>query len=395
MEPSQSFNLGYPHIPTDWEEVPQFSDDEAAEDHKIDLTENLDVSGNTDDLISLISHELRTPLTSISGAIGLLMSGKLGEISTQGQRMLEIALSNTDRLVRLTNMIESNPETQAKILTMQDLERLRLGNDLRSAVASALRSSTSPEINPSENQELELNYQPIIFLPTGAITGFEALARWCNPRLGIISPAEFIPIAEETKLINSLGLWVLRTACQQLHEWQQEFPRQSSLSMSVNVSGIQLAEPDFISQVQLVLADYPLLPNSLRLEITESVLMENKQVVLDNLKQLKALGIKLYIDDFGTGYSSLSRLYELPLDVLKIDQSFIREEKWDLIYTLMLLAQSQRLGVIAEGVETKDQSNCLKNLGCAEAQGYLFSEPLNKITAAKLLADKVEFITSQ
>lgn len=404
-------------IPLEWEKLPKFLDDKA---RNYDLNSSQDIDSqdigidkeNVDDIISLISHELRTPLTCIRGAIGLLLSGKIGAIPQQGQRMLEIALNNTDRLVRLTNMIESNPEAQAKILTAEDLERLRLGNDLYAAVASALKNnqsshSTQPNAttsplkqiaNVETNQELTLNYQPIVDLGTREITGFEALARWYNPRLGAISPAEFIPIAEETGLINDLGMWVLRTACKQLHQWQQEFPchspQKSPLTMSVNVSGIQLANPEFIMQVQAVLAEYPLQPTSLRLEITESVLMDDKGATLDTLNQLKKLGIKLYIDDFGTGYSSLSRLYELPLDILKIDQSFIRQQKWDLVYTLMLLAHSQKLGVIAEGVETQAQCDRLQDLGCTDAQGYLFSKPLDTVIATKFLRDRKIFTTN-
>jgi c-di-GMP phosphodiesterase len=399
-------------VPIEWEKLPKFLDDEARNPES-DLAQDMEINDeNVDEFISLISHELRTPLTCIRGAIGLLLSGKIGAIPQQGQRMLEIALNNTDRLVRLTNMIESNPEAQAKILTAEDLERLRLGNDLYAAVASALRNnhganssqndaatlSINHIANLEANQELTLNYQPIVDLDTREITGFEALARWYNPRLGTISPGEFIPIAEETGLINDLGIWVLRTACKQLHQWQQEFPdhssKQSSLTMSVNVSGIQLADPEFIFQVQAVLAEYPLRPTSLRLEITETVLMENKGVTLDTLNQLKELGIKLYIDDFGTGYSSLSRLYELPLDILKIDQSFIRQQKWDLVYTLMLLAHSQKLGVIVEGVETQTQCDRLQSLGCTDAQGYFFSRPVDTIAATKFLADKKVFTTN-
>lgn len=396
-------------IPFEREEVPTFLDDEAR-NPEIDLAQDIDINENIeniDEFIALISHELRTPLTCIRGAIGLLLSGKIGTIPQQGQRMLQIALNNTDRLVRLTNMIESNPEAQAKILTTEDLERLRLGNDLYSAVASALQNDRvnsekhSSSLPPNQtakletNQELALNYQPIVDLDTKKITGFEALARWYNPRLGTVSPGEFIPIAEETGLINNLGIWVLRTACKQLHQWQQQFPQnsphQSPLTMSVNVSGIQLADPEFIFQVQAVLAEYPLLPTSLRLEITESVLMENKGATLDTLNQLKNLGIKLYIDDFGTGYSSLSRLYELPLDVLKIDQSFIRQQKWDLVYTLMLLAHSQKLGVIVEGVETQAQCDRLHGLGCTHVQGYLFSKPVDTTAATKFLMEKTVF----
>ncbi len=342
-------------------------------DKIIDNLNHLDdiaIEASTEEFIAIISHELRTPLTSIRGAIGLLLSGKLGNVSQKGQRMLEIALSNTDRLERLTNVIESDPETQAKLITTEDLDRLRLGNDLRSAI---------------NRQELEVHYQSIVNLETTEIMGFEALVRWRNQRLGVVPPDQFIPIAEESNLIIPLGLFVLKTACQQLHQWQQEFPREIPLTMSVNVSGRQLEDPEFILEVQNILQEIPLAPNSLRLEITESVLMENQAIVLETLHQLKKLGIKIYIDDFGTGYSSLSRLYELPLDVMKIDKSFIQQQKWDLIYTLMLLAHSRRLDVIVEGVETKVQCDRLLELGCVHGQGYFFAKPVKAETATESL----------
>lgn len=336
----------------------------------IDDIDDITIEASTEEFIAIISHELRTPLTSIRGAIGLLLSGKLGNISPKGKRMLEIALSNTDRLERLTNVIESDPETQAKLITTEDLDRLRLGNDLRSAI---------------NRQELEVHYQSIVNLETGEIQGFEALVRWRNQRLGVVPPDQFIPIAEESDLINPLGLFVLKTACQQLHQWQQEFPRERPLTMSVNVSGRQLENPEFILEVQRILQEIPLAPSSLRLEITESVLMENQVMVLETLHQLKKLGIKIYIDDFGTGYSSLSRLYELPLDVMKIDKSFIQQQKWDLIYTLMLLAHSRRLDVIVEGVETQVQCDRLLELGCVHGQGYFFAKPVKAQTVTESL----------
>ncbi|NJL90952.1 MAG: EAL domain-containing protein [Coleofasciculaceae cyanobacterium SM2_1_6] len=339
-------------------------------DKIVDNIDNIYIDASTEEFIAIISHELRTPLTSIRGAIGLLLSGKLGNISPKGKRMLEIALSNTDRLERLTNVIESDPETQAKLITTEDLDRLRLGNDLRSAI---------------HRQELEVHYQSIVNLETSEIQGFEALVRWRNQRLGVIPPDQFIPIAEESDLINPLGLFVLKTACQQLHQWQQEFPRKRPLTMSVNVSGRQLENPEFILEFQKILQDIPLAPDSLRLEITESVLMENQAMVLETLHQIKELGIKIYIDDFGTGYSSLSRLYELPVDVMKIDKSFIHQQKWDLIYTLMLLAHSRRLDVIVEGVETKAQCDRLLELGCVYGQGYLFAKPVKAQTATEAL----------
>jgi EAL domain-containing protein (putative c-di-GMP-specific phosphodiesterase class I) len=212
-------------------------------------------------------------------------------------------------------------------------------------------------------------------LETHEITGFEALVRWQHPRQGVISPTEFIPLAEETGLIKRLGTWVLREACRQLHSWQQQ--SRPFLTMSVNLSSIQLSQPDLVEQVQEILQESGVAYGSLRLEITESAIIENQATAIATLRQLKALGIQLYMDDFGTGYSSLSRLHDLPIDVLKIDRSFVCQQKWDIIQAIMILSGSLKLKVIAEGVETPEELENLNRLGCTQAQGYLFSKPLD------------------
>ncbi|MBD2181677.1 EAL domain-containing protein [Aerosakkonema funiforme] len=329
-------------------------------------------ASDADQCATLVSYELRTPLTSIRGALSLLLSGKLGTLTKQSQRLLEIAIKNTDRLMRLTRAIENDEELSLSILTATNLALYRLENDLRLAI---------------EHKELELYYQPIVCLETNRITGFEALTRWRHPQRGFISPTEFIPIAEKTRLINPLGTWAIESACRQLKSWQQQFPNCQPLTMSVNVSSIQLSQLDLVEQVQRILHETGVASSSLRLEITESTIMENPTRAIATLKQLKSLGLKLYLDDFGTGYSSLSCLHELPIDVLKIDRSFVTQKKWDLIWTIMMLAYSQKLEAIAEGVETAEQLAQLKLLGCQKAQGYFFSQPVNVEAAEALLTE--------
>lgn len=329
-------------------------------------------AANTDELAALVSYELRTPLTSIRGALGLLLSGQLGPLPKQTKRLLEIAVNNTDRLVRLTAALEKEQELHPRILNAAAMARFQIEKDLRLALA---------------RQEFQLYYQPIVHLETSEITGFEALARWQHPQRGMISPIEFIPIAEETGLIQPLGTWVLREACHQLYSWQKEFPSHVPLTMSVNISSQQLSQPNLVEQVQQILQESPVATGSLRLEITESMIMENQVTANNVLHQLKNLGIVLYIDDFGTGYSSLSRLHELPIDVMKIDRSFIKQKKWDIIWAMMILAYSLGLEVIAEGLETEEEIRSMKNLGCNLGQGYFYSQPIDAQSAGALIAN--------
>lgn len=253
---------------------------------------------------------------------------------------------------------------------------MQLENDLRKAI---------------EHQDFELYYQPIVALATGKIVGFEALVRWQHAEQGLISPAKFVPIAEETGLIIPLGQWVLREACRQLKEWQDAFPHDPPLTVSVNLSGRQFSQPSLISQIKQTLVDTGLDARSLKLEITESAIMENPESAMDMLLQLKAMGIQLSVDDFGTGYSSLGYLYRFPMDLLKIDQSFISRvdvdgEKLELVRTIITLAWNLGMDVVAEGVETTKQLAQLKALKCEYAQGFLFSKPLPKTDAAALIA---------
>ena len=313
-----------------------------------------------------ISHELRTPLTVIQGALDLLGSGRLGLLSDRGQRMVKIAANNVERLMRLTTALEQESE-EVISLSSEDLGRLRLERDLMQALS---------------NQELGLQYQPIVSLVNGSITGFEVLARWHHPMLGLVSPTQFIPLAEASGSIIEIGAWVIRSACQQMQVWQQQFPAQfTPLTLSVNLSCKQIACPELPEQIEQILRETGLSAQSLKLEITESSIMSHPDVIELVLSQLQVLGVQLYIDDFGTGYSSLSRLLELPLDVLKIDRSFVQQlssERGEyLVRAIANLAQSLGIDVIAEGVETAEQSLKLQSLGCHRGQGYLFARPLD------------------
>ncbi|MDY6938684.1 MAG: EAL domain-containing protein [Cyanobacteriota bacterium] len=327
------------------------------------------------ELTSLLSYELRSPLTSIRGVLGLLRSGQFGGLSDTGQHLLEIAMHNTERLIRLAETIECDVEPPISVLSTAEIERFQLESDLLLAW---------------EHQEFELCYQPIVSLDRGVTIGFEALVRWQHPTRGLVSPAVFIPFAEKIGLIDRLGLWVLHQACTQLKIWQDRFPQDTPLTLSVNVSTIQLAQSDLSERIREICEDTGIAPGSLRLEITESSSIENSERAMASLDRLNAMGIQLYLDDFGTGYSSLSRLQDLRVDVLKIDRSFVSQKKWEVIWSILLLAESLGLDVIAEGVETAEDLEKLRLLGCKRVQGFLFSQPMDANSATSLIGMTIE-----
>ncbi|GAB1543242.1 hypothetical protein NUACC21_59160 [Scytonema sp. NUACC21] len=241
-----------------------------------------------------------------------------------------------------------------------------------------------------ERQELSVHYQPIVSVETERITGFEALVRWHHPERGPISPSEFIPIAEETGLLIPLGQWVLRESCQQLRQWQLEFSDLDPLTISVNFSSRQFSQANLVETICQTLQETNLNPSSLKLEITESTLMANPESAATILKRLKAFGIQLCIDDFGTGYSSLAYLHRFPIDILKVDRSFVNRIDSDndqlvIVRAITTLAHNLGMSVIAEGVETVKQLEQLRLLQCDRAQGYLFSKPLNTEETTLLL----------
>jgi diguanylate cyclase (GGDEF)-like protein len=253
------------------------------------------------------------------------------------------------------------------------VQRLQLENDLHRAL---------------EQQEFLLHYQPIINLTTGAISGFEALIRWQHPSKGMISPVEFISCIEETGLIVPIGLLVLRQACEQLQIWQQLGAK--DLLMSVNLSVRQFAHPLLLDELDRVLIETGILPQQLKLEITESAIMDNAQTAIEIAQQLQLRQIHLSIDDFGTGYSSLSYLHHFPVQSLKIDRSFIQsigtdQKITEIVQAVLNLGHALDMTVVAEGVETADQLDCLNRLGCDYGQGYFFAKPLNSEQATNLI----------
>ncbi|NET03603.1 MAG: EAL domain-containing protein [Symploca sp. SIO2B6] len=259
------------------------------------------------------------------------------------------------------------------------VDRLQLETDLRRAI---------------ERQEFMVYYQPIVSLATGQIIGFEALLRWQHPQRGLVYPTEFIPTAEETGLISPMDWWTLRQACHQMKLWQEEFQDIQPLTINVNLSCQQFTQPDLIQQIDAILQETELSANSLKLEITESQVMDNPDLVRNWLLQLKQRQINLCIDDFGTGYSSLSRLDNFPINTLKIDRSFVSRigapgKNAEIIQAIVNLAQTLNIEVVAEGIEASEQADSLLALQCEYGQGYLFSKPVDSHAARKLLMDGV------
>jgi diguanylate cyclase (GGDEF)-like protein/PAS domain S-box-containing protein len=262
--------------------------------------------------------------------------------------------------------------------------------DMRASVMARLQLETDLR-RALERGEFRNFYQPIVALVSGEIAGFEALLRWQHPTRGLLTPNEFIPVAEETGLIRDLGWWNLREACRQISEWRASASAHRHLTISVNLSAKQFLQPKLVEDIGKLMHDLALPPDALKLEITESTVMADPTAAVEMLQHIKSLGIRLAIDDFGTGYSSLSYLHRFPLDTLKIDRSFISNmgndgEGMEIARTILPMANNLQLDVVAEGVETIQQVALLKKLHCKYGQGYYFSRPLSAEGTAALLA---------
>jgi diguanylate cyclase (GGDEF)-like protein/PAS domain S-box-containing protein len=335
------------------------------------LLDDIDTRDSASRVAERIFLSLRSPIRIGSQEIFSTVSIGIAFSSTDYAEAEE-ALRDAD-----TAMYQAKTAGKARAQIFDDsmhtraLRLLKLENSLRRAV---------------ERDEFVLHYQPIVALQDSQVAGFEALVRWQHPERGLVAPYEFIHLAEETGLIYGIGRWTLREACQRLVEWNGN----ASLSMSVNLSARQFSQADLIEQIEGVLRETGLPPARLKLEITESVIMENPEVAVAMLHRMRELGTRLVIDDFGTGYSSLSYLLRFPADTLKIDRSFVAAlgkggKNEDIVGAIVSLARSLEMDVVAEGVESQEQCAILKGLGCGYAQGFLFSEALDAAAARRLL----------
>jgi predicted signal transduction protein with EAL and GGDEF domain len=298
-------------------------------------------------------------------------------LSATGYKAPDEVLRDADlAMYRAKALGKGRYEVFDQTMHVQAVGRLALETDLRRAL---------------QNEEFILHYQPIVDLTSGTITGLEALVRWQKSEKELIYPGDFIHVAEETGLILNLGMWVLHEACQKMRAWQRQFPRKEPLTISINFSARQFTQPDLVSQIHDIIGKTGIDPATVRLELTESVTMANAERAIRVLEQLRSLGLRISIDDFGTGYSSLSYLHRFPLDILKIDRSFVSqldnaEEGLQIIHTILSLAHSLNMEVVAEGIETEKHLAKLRALGCETGQGYYFSKPVDEAGIQALLS---------
>jgi diguanylate cyclase (GGDEF)-like protein len=325
---------------------------------------------------------LRTPF-SIRGR-EMFVTASIGiALSPTGYQRPEQLIRDADTaMYRAKALGKARHELFDASMHASAVDRLSLEGDIRRAI---------------ERGEFALHYQPIVDLQSRQWTGFEALLRWQRGGRSI-SPAEFVPIVEDMGLIEALGAWVIREACGQIAAWRVQYPDGPALGVTVNVSARQLNRADFVEIVRQALSAAQLQAGDLRIEITESTLVENPEIADVVLRELRAIGVKVYLDDFGTGFSSLSHLHRFPVDTLKIDRSFIaslsagkREPAF--VESIVALAKMLGTNVIAEGVETEAQLQELVRLGCEEAQGFLFAGPLPPRTAEAMIARGAEAMT--
>ncbi|MDP9457558.1 MAG: EAL domain-containing protein [Actinomycetota bacterium] len=349
-------------------------------DEFVVLLEDVRGRGEATEAATRIAEALREPFllgaheeafVSVSIGVALASGGedRTGSSPDDLLRWADVAMYEAKRKGKAHHAV-FDPSMDARAL-----ERLRLGADLGRAV---------------ERGEFRVHYQPEVELSTGRIVGFEALVRWEHPEQGLVSPARFIPVAEETGLIVPIGRWVLEEACRRAKEWQEHRPNGPPPLMSVNLSARQFEHPDLACDVARALGESGLDPGRLVLEITESVLMEDAPSTIATLEELKSLGVGLAVDDFGTGYSSLSYLRRFPVDYLKIDRSFVDGIEEDsggavLVSGIVDLGHALGLSVVAEGVETEGQLGLLRGMGCELAQGYHFARPMPGEEAGVLL----------
>lgn len=325
---------------------------------------------NIGELFLINDHQI---LTSVS--IGIAISDLEYVCANEILRDANIAMHHSRNLGRGKQALFTTSMNQgAKV-------RWQLEFDLRQAIA---------------REEFYLVYQPIVSLHQHDLSGFEVLLRWMHPLQGLISPLEFLAIAEETGEIVQIGYWVLETACKQLHQWQQEFPNIPLITLAINVSAIQVIQPEFVERIQSIIAECQVLPSLIKLEITETMLMDNIEISSQKLEQLRGIGVQVYIDDFGTGYSSFSYLQNLPIDVLKIDRSFTNRVSTDvksrrIVQSILRLANNLGMGIVIEGVETLQELEYFEALGgiSIEVQGYFISHPLDSEKATQWIQSTI------
>jgi diguanylate cyclase (GGDEF)-like protein len=327
-------------------------------------------------LVEQIQHSMRQPFTIDSHTVSVTLSIGIVIDTTSYQSASDILRDADNAMYRAKSKGPGCYEVFQAKLHHPVTAQLQLETDLRQAI---------------EREELVIHYQPVVSIRNQRLLGFEALVRWHHPHRGLVFPSDFIPLAEETGLIVPLGWWVLHQACLQLKTWQVQYQLAESFYVSVNISGRQFTQPNLVEQIQSILDEIGLPPPCLKLELTESMLMDRVDSVIELLDRLKVIGVKISVDDFGTGYSSLGYLTRFPIDTLKIDRSFVENvesdpEKLEIVKTIVMLAWNLGMDVVAEGVENQKQLHQLKALQCESGQGFFFAKPMDAKAATAYLA---------
>ena len=349
-------------------------------DEFVILLSEMLAEGDAVQVAERIQKDLKKPFTLSSSEI--FISASIGvALSNAGHKRAEDMVRDADiAMYRAKAGGKAQYRVFDRAMHEYATSQLQLETEMRQAI---------------EYGEFQLHYQPIISLDTETLVGFEALVRWQHPTRGMIPPLEFIGAAEENGLILPLGNWILQESCRQLRRWQDDNPAASHLSVSVNLSCKQFLQIDLAEQIAAALGKSGLDPHCLKLEITESYIMETSETAVRIMNRLRSLGVGISLDDFGTGYSSLSYLHRLPVDYLKVDRSFVSQmtdsqENREIVRTIIKLAQNLKMKTIAEGIETADQLAHLKNLHCEYGQGYFFSKPLEAKSAEKFIEENLE-----
>ncbi len=318
---------------------------------------------------------LRTPIRLANREIFASTSIGIAHVDERYESGADVIRDADTAMYRAKNNGGMRFELFHETMHERALATLRSQMDLRAAI---------------DRTEFKLYYQPLVNINDGRAYGFEALVRWQHPERGLIGPAEFIPVAEETGLIVTIGTRILREACRQMHAWHVSSPELAKLALSVNVSSRQLSDPNFMNELEAALSDSGMDGRTLQLELTESIILEQAESVRNLLERIRSLGVRIALDDFGTGYSSLSYLERFPIDTLKIDQSFVRRlltepTTSEIVRLIVGLGRALDMNVVAEGVENVEQWDALRKFGCGSAQGYLFSRPVSEREAPALL----------
>jgi diguanylate cyclase (GGDEF)-like protein len=345
------------------------------------ILRNLSTVGKAQKVARRIMQSIAQPFSLSGNRISVGVNIGIAPCDAEYSTPEEI-LRDADIAMHFAKEKNSGVAVFTKELRERFMERAGLERDLRHAI---------------ERGELAMHYQPIVSLGDGNLIGFEALLRWYHSEVGFIPPNKFIPIAEESGLIQPITVWILQETCKQLEQWRSMSSAWRDLIVSVNISGKHLSTDDLVDDVELALEVSHLPASLLKLEVTESTAMENAEHTINILNRLKQIGVKLSIDDFGTGYSSLSYLHRLPFDTLKIDRSFVSRvgsngENSEVLQTIISLAKNLKMRVIAEGIETESQLNVLKNLGCDFGQGYLLAKPQSRENTEHLLYQTPHFL---